>query len=145
VSSCKPQRSPKNHSFMGQSQSRSLHQASLREAMVCRRRIKIVGGVIRSLSAVLRPAGLVWRCWFPLSIEMIYESCFSSCKSLASVIFDANSRLSRLEKDEFYGSGFRSIHFPGSLEVICESCFSSGKSLAPLCWNRGECCYRFIN
>jgi hypothetical protein len=47
------------------------------------------------------------------SIEVICESCFSSCKSLTSVTFDANSRLSRLEKRAFSKSGLRSIHLPG--------------------------------
>jgi hypothetical protein len=61
---------------------------------------------------------------------VICESCFYSCRSLPSVTFDANSRLSRLEKKAFYGSGLQSIHLPGSLEVICESCFSSCRSLA---------------
>jgi hypothetical protein len=64
------------------------------------------------------------------SIEVICESCFDSCKSLASVTFDGNSRLSRLENWAFGWSGLQSIHLPGSLEVICESCFSSCKSLA---------------
>jgi hypothetical protein len=58
------------------------------------------------------------------SVEVIYESCFDSCNSLASVTFDSNSRLSRLESGAFRESGLQSIHLPGSLEVICESCFS---------------------
>jgi hypothetical protein len=37
----------------------------------------------------------------PGSREMICESGFSSCESLASVTFDANSRLLRLEKEKF--------------------------------------------
>jgi phage protein U len=56
--------------------------------------------------------------------------CFSHCQSLTSVTFDANSRLSRLEKEAFCGSGLQSIHLPGSLEVICGSCFSSCRSLS---------------
>jgi hypothetical protein len=48
----------------------------------------------------------------PGSLEVICESCFSWCKSLASVTFDANSRLSRLEKAAFYESGLPSIYFP---------------------------------
>jgi hypothetical protein len=115
---------------MTQSHGRSLRQTSLRRAMVYHRKIKIVGGVIRYLSDVLRPACLIWRCWFPSSVEMICESCFSSCKSLISVTFDANSRLSRLEKLAFCRSGLQSIRLPGSLEVICESCFSSYESFA---------------
>jgi hypothetical protein len=65
----------------------------------------------------------------PESLEVICEICFADCISLASVTFDANSRLSRLESLAFYKSGLESIHLPGSLEVICESCFFYCKSL----------------
>jgi hypothetical protein len=130
MSLCKYQRSPNNHSFMRQSQRGSSDQASLRRAMVCHRRIQVVGGVVRCLLNGLQPVCLNWRCWFPSSIEMICESCFQSCNSLASVTFDANSRLSRLEKVAFSCSGLQSIHLPGSLEVICESCFMWYTSLA---------------
>jgi hypothetical protein len=61
----------------------------------------------------------------PGSLEVICQSCFSSCDSFASVTFDVNSRLSRLEKQAFSLSALQSIHLPGSFEVICESCFSS--------------------
>jgi hypothetical protein len=60
---------------------------------------------------------------------VIGEGCFSCCNSLASVIFDPNSRLSRIKKDAFFKSGMQSIHLPGSLEMIGELCFSSCKSL----------------
>jgi hypothetical protein len=116
--------------FMRQSESRSLHQANLRKAMVCHRRIDVVGGVVRCLSDVLRAVCLVWRCCFPSSVEVVWESCFYSCDSLTSVTFDANSQLFRLEKKAFSESGLQSIHLPGSLEVICESCFYSCDSLA---------------
>jgi hypothetical protein len=39
------------------------------------------------------------------AVEVICESCFSSCHSLESVTFAANSRLSRLEKEAFCKSG----------------------------------------
>jgi hypothetical protein len=84
----------------------------------------VVWGVVWCLSDVLRPACLIWRCWFPSSVEVICESWFSSCESLTSVTFDANSRLSRLENEACYESGLRPIHLPGSLEVIYASCFS---------------------
>jgi hypothetical protein len=42
VSSCKFQYSARNHSFMRESQSRSLDQASLRRAMVWHRRIQVL-------------------------------------------------------------------------------------------------------
>jgi hypothetical protein len=115
---------------MMQSQGRSLHQANLRNAIIYHRRIKVDGGVVWCLSDVLQPVCLMWRWWFPLSVEVICESCFHFCTPLASVIFDADSRLSRLEKSAFCENGLRSIHLPGSLEVICESCFGDCESLA---------------
>jgi hypothetical protein len=69
------------------------------------------------------------------SVEVIYESCFSYCKSLTSVTFDANSRLSRLEKQGFCWNGLQSIHLPGSLEVICKSCFSHCHSLTSVAFD----------
>jgi hypothetical protein len=97
--------------------------------MVCYRRIPVVGGVVRCLSDVVQPVCLMRTCWFPPSIEVICEWCFSSCKSLTSVRFDTNSQLSRLEKQALFGSRLHSIHLLASLEVICESCFHSCKSL----------------
>jgi hypothetical protein len=63
------------------------------------------------------------------SVEVICESCFCYRNSLTSVTFEANSRLSRLEKQAFSWSGLQSIHLPRSLEVICESSFSCCHSL----------------
>jgi hypothetical protein len=48
--------------------------------------------------------------------------------ALTSVPFEANSRMSRLEKETFSRSGLKSIHIPWSVEVICKSCFSLRKS-----------------
>jgi hypothetical protein len=109
--------------------------------MVYHRRIKVVDG-IRCLSDVLRPVCLLWRCWFPSSVEVICESYFSSCKALASVTFDVNSRLSRLEKLAFFQSGLQSIHLLGSLELICESCFGHCKSLASVTFDVHSRLYR---
>jgi hypothetical protein len=79
--------------------------------------IKVVSGVVECLSEVPRSVCLLWKLWFPSSVEAICEFCFRNCNSLASVTFDANSRLSRLENRAFYESGLQSIHLPGSLEV----------------------------
>jgi hypothetical protein len=61
---------------------------------------------------------------------MICESCFSVCKSLASVTFDSDTKVSRFDDHAFGESGLTSIHIPSSVEVICEDCFSKCKSLA---------------
>jgi hypothetical protein len=51
------------------------------------------------------------------------------CKSLTSVTFDCDSKLSRIEKRAFFGSSLISIHLPSSDVVLCEECFWSCKSL----------------
>jgi hypothetical protein len=63
------------------------------------------------------------------SYEVICEDCFSGCKSLASVTFDSNSKMSRFDVCAFSWSGLTSIYIPSLVEVICESCFSQCKSL----------------
>jgi predicted DsbA family dithiol-disulfide isomerase len=65
----------------------------------------------------------------PSSVEMICEECFRDCRSLTSVTFEVNSKLSRLERYAFCESGLMSIHIPSSVEVICEGCFSECTSL----------------
>jgi hypothetical protein len=66
------------------------------------------------------------------SIERICEGCFMLCESVKSVIFEANSQLSRLEDRAFYGSGLTSIHLPASVTVIGEFCFSDCRSLVSI-------------
>jgi hypothetical protein len=123
---------------MEQSQSCSFNYANLRKVMVCHRRMKVVSGMVRCLSDVLRLPGLVWRYWFPSSVEVICESCFSSCDLLASVTFEANSRLSRLKKLAFSESELQLIHLPNSLEVICEGSFLCCESLTSVTFDPGS-------
>jgi hypothetical protein len=66
------------------------------------------------------------------SIERICEGCFMSCKSVLSVVFEANSQLSRLEDRAFCESGLTSIHLPASVTVIGESCFHDCGSLVSI-------------
>jgi hypothetical protein len=114
---------------MSQSKRHSLNQASSRKPMVCHRRITVDGGVVRCLSDVLRPVCVAWMWWFPSSVEVICERYLFLGKSLTSVTFESNSRLSRVGKEVFYWSGLQSIHHPGSLEVTCKLCFSDCHSL----------------
>jgi hypothetical protein len=60
----------------------------------------------------------------PSSVSVIGGSCFSGCRSLASITLESGSQLSQLEADAFDERGLTSIHLPASVTVIGESCFS---------------------
>jgi hypothetical protein len=51
-------------------------------------------------------------------------------KSLSSVTFDPDTKVSRFDPYAFCKSGLTSIHIPSSVEVISKYCFSKCKSLA---------------
>jgi hypothetical protein len=74
--------------------------------------------------------GKASRFWIASSYEVIRDRCFSQCKSLASVTFDYETKISRFDVHAFYGSGLTSIHIPLLVEMICEGCFAECKSLA---------------
>jgi predicted DsbA family dithiol-disulfide isomerase len=74
----------------------------------------------------------------PSSIQKICEWCFLECKSLASVTFDSDTKVSRFDDYAFSDSGLTSIHVPSSVEVICEKCFSGCKSLASVTGDPGS-------
>jgi hypothetical protein len=65
----------------------------------------------------------------PLSVEILCASCFKSCKSLESVIFDDGSKLQRIEEAAFHWSGLKSIVIPSSVEILCSFCFAKCSSL----------------
>jgi hypothetical protein len=96
------------------------------------RRITVVQGILRLCSAfsIDDQSAQGRRFWIASFYEAICERCFSGCKSLASVTFDADTKVSRFEGSAFSKSGLTSIHIPSSVEMTCESCFSECKSLA---------------
>jgi hypothetical protein len=65
----------------------------------------------------------------PSSVEILCKSCFASCESLESVLFENDSKLQRIGEAAFYTSGLKSIIIPSSVEILCKSCFASCKSL----------------
>jgi hypothetical protein len=65
----------------------------------------------------------------PLDIKIIGSSCFSYCKIISAVSFEAPSHLIRIESSAFTSSSICSIVIPCSVEVIGASCFASCKSL----------------
>jgi broad-specificity NMP kinase len=92
---------------------------------------RIVGLFVRYLSGecLIRYFGDEERVVIESSVVVICEGCFSGCALVKSVTFDCDSKLSRIEKWAFAGSGLISIHLPSSVEVLCESCFSWCTSL----------------
>jgi hypothetical protein len=60
------------------------------------------------------------------------ERCFSWCESLSSIMFESESRLSRIDKMAFYWSGLVGIILPASIEILGEECFSSCESLSSI-------------
>jgi hypothetical protein len=57
------------------------------------------------------------------TIESICEGWFARWNSVAVVTFDVQSKLSRIERDTFFGCPPTSITIPASVDVICENCF----------------------
>jgi hypothetical protein len=74
----------------------------------------------------------------PASVAVISGSCFSECKSLTSISFSVDSKLSRLEKYAFSLSGLETIIIPASVEVICDFCFCQCKSLTSISFAAGS-------
>jgi hypothetical protein len=79
-----------------------------------RRRLRVVGGIVYSLSGLSRRAWIV-RAWISSSVTAICAPSFFKCKSLTLVSFELNSQLSRIEREAFEGNGsvgLKSIHLP---------------------------------
>jgi hypothetical protein len=63
---------------------------------------------------------------------MLGSSCFSYCKSLSSISFESNSRLTRIESSAFSPSSLQSILIPSNVEILGSKCFSSCESLSSI-------------
>jgi alkylhydroperoxidase family enzyme len=94
------------------------------------RRITVGQGVIEIFRQDFFCLAFARRRWISSSICRLTGACFSNCKSLASVTFESDSKLQRIEACAFHVSGLTAIHIPASVEVLCESCFSNCRSLA---------------
>jgi len=76
------------------------------------------------------------RCWtdsvriaIPDQVEVISERCFCGYMRLAEVVFEADSRLSRIDKEAFVGSSLPSIKILNRVRVISERCFRGCRRL----------------
>jgi hypothetical protein len=74
----------------------------------------------------------------PRSVKLIYDNCFSSCRSLLSATFANDCEISRLDRAIFCGRGLTDIHIPPSVEVFCESSFCHCKLLQSVVFP-GQC------
>jgi hypothetical protein len=69
----------------------------------------------------------------PASIRVLCEFCFSACRSLSTVIFEANSKLDRIEQWAWSEcSSLKSLCIPSSVTVICLLCCGWCTSLSSL-------------
>jgi hypothetical protein len=65
-------------------------------------------------------------------IEIFGSNCFSFCKSLSSISFESNSRLTRIESKAFRRSSLQSIVIPRNVEILGSSCFKWCESFSSI-------------
>jgi hypothetical protein len=72
------------------------------------------------------------------SVEVLGVGCFSWCRSLSSVTFEAGSRLLRIGAGAFGGTGLIEIVIPASVEVLGAGCFSLCRLLSSVRFESGS-------
>jgi hypothetical protein len=75
------------------------------------------------------------------NIECIRKYCFSECKFLYEVLFEAGSKLKRIKEHAFHGTGLKQIEIPSSVEFIGKHCFCGCQSLCVIRFQPG-CKYK---
>jgi hypothetical protein len=65
-------------------------------------------------------------------IGILGSHCFYGCKSLLSITFESNSRLTRIESNAFSRSSLHSILIPQNVEILGSRCFSSCDGLSSM-------------
>ncbi|MDR2412575.1 MAG: leucine-rich repeat domain-containing protein [Holosporales bacterium] len=66
----------------------------------------------------------------PEGIDILGEEVFSECRTLTSVLFGSDSRLSRIESRAFRATGLMEIIIPASVEFIGERSFAKCEALS---------------
>jgi hypothetical protein len=75
----------------------------------------------------------------PASVRVLCRYCFSGCRSLSSVVFEANSHLERIEESAFCDcSCLQSICIPASVVILGQWCFAHCTSLASFTFEFGS-------
>jgi predicted metal-binding protein len=72
------------------------------------------------------------RSEFGRDIEVLGSHCFASCKSLSSITFESNSRLTRIVSFAFSLSLLQSISIPSNVEILGSNCLSCCHSLSSI-------------
>jgi hypothetical protein len=103
------------------------------------RRLVVEGGSIKTISlCVLGNTGIL-SVWIPNSIMFLNwhrpTDRFGIRKKhdpLESIVFESNSRLTRIGSAIFYDSSLQSILIPRNVEILGSSCFSDCESLSSI-------------
>jgi hypothetical protein len=74
----------------------------------------------------------------PLSVVILGNSSFHSCRSLESVTFERGSRLERIERFAFSWSRLKSIEIPSSVVVLGKESFYSCTPLESVTFESGS-------
>jgi hypothetical protein len=74
----------------------------------------------------------------PSRIKSIAQYCFSNCKSLCEIKFEAGSKLQRIEAGAFYLTALKTIQIPSSVLSIDGNCFGYCKSLYEVTFEAGS-------
>jgi hypothetical protein len=57
----------------------------------------------------------------PSNVEILCSKCFSFCRSLSSLTFEPNSRLTKIESQAFYESSRQAILIPSTILFIASN------------------------
>jgi hypothetical protein len=82
--------------------------------------------------------------YIPNSIERIEANCFFGCKSLSTIIFEADPRLREIGEGAFRQSNIKSLDVPRTVENIGESAFRGCSSICSIVFDL-ECKVKELN
>jgi hypothetical protein len=94
--------------------------------------LPISSGTERIYPGLLSGVTTLRSVYIPAEVVDLGDNCFYGCKGISKVIFARNSRLRRIGKRAFDGSGLRKIRIPASVELLDEESFSRCKYLQKL-------------
>jgi hypothetical protein len=103
------------------------------------RRVVVRNGSINTVPRCTPSGSQILRAWIPDSIVILKwyrsELEFEFGKerhALKSILFELNSRLTRIESDTLYLSSLESILIPRNIEILESNCFSNCRSLSSI-------------
>jgi hypothetical protein len=103
------------------------------------RRVIVIGGSINTVTLCSLKNTEILRVWIPNSIMFLnwqWETReFGFGKehgALKSIVFESNSRLTRIEPETFSDSSLQSMVIPNNVEILGWGCFSNCESLSSI-------------